>query len=296
MSMPTCQNVVEPIAQQFSRQPLSPMLGERIVILRQVPAASFTEDMSVSTCQNVVEPIAQQFTRQPLSPIPSERMVIPQQVSPCPSECIVTRKLVSTRLQSNVKMPLGKTFIVPRGAFGPQRAKEDGGALFEMVQKSRNGYISQKAVKQLMAQVEETVPCTTGRHGMPGLSTGDYQSIANPRLVPHDGQSMASSLLDISSSNTSTTCPTPLGSARIPVRHAGSFLGSADSSILPRPVSIDSSFDALSMLGNSAFTARPASRQSACVSCAGVSTPRELAAGVVSTRRLDRTEMLPYCH
>jgi len=249
--------------------------------------------MSISICQNVVEPIAQQFARQPVPPVPSEGIAIPQQVLPCPRESIVTRKLVKTRSLPNLKMPLGKTFIVPRGTFGPERAKDDGGTLFEMVQKHQNGYISQKAMKQLMAKVEATGPCNTVRHVMPGPPTGDVQSIASSRRYARDGQNMATSKLDVSSRTISTMCPTPLGSVRIPVRHAGSLFGSPVSAISCRPVSLDSCSDALSMVGNSMFASRPMDSssmvctptpcQSASDSCAGVSTVKAQAAGGVSS-------------
>lgn len=213
----------------------------------------------ISTCQTVVEPILQ---RRVITTHPG--IVIPQRVPPSPPASefrIVTQQTVPTYSCANVNVPVGKTFIVPHGAFGPERDREDGGNLFEMIQKHQNGYISQKAVKQMMAQVEAArpvtssaagsalIPCTVGRHVMQGVHTADAQCIASPRLtsprvvtsprlVTRSAKNMPTSPL-ATHRTVSTTSSTPLGSATVPVRPADFLFGPAAAAITPRPVSLD---------------------------------------------------------
>jgi len=56
---------------------------------------------------------------------------------------------------------VGTTFMVPRGSFGPAHAKFDGGAMFDIIQRNRNGFVSQRVLKEHMARNESPVVLAT---------------------------------------------------------------------------------------------------------------------------------------
>jgi len=178
-----------------------------------------------------------------------EEMIKQVVVVPVARPSIVVQRKASP---GRVAMPVGKTFVVPRGSFGPSRSHVDGGALFEMIQRNQNGYISQRAIKQLMWQAEFSprgVSVPAGNRRATSLPPKASQTVVraySPRVVQSrvaaptkkyefikaEGKATTGypvmAPMDFSRAS-STVCPSMAGSLAFSVGHAGSIRSSVPS-------------------------------------------------------------------